>query len=84
MCAYFFVNSQIDNLCNSHWKYIIFSCCSCALSCVFWIIGIALIVALAIGLGVYFGIFHGADDPETTDTTMRSLLMRIDETIKAS
>lgn len=51
------------------------------MSCIFWIIGIALIVALAVGLGVYFGIFHGSDDPETATST---LLLRLSESIKYS
>ena len=54
------------------------------MSCIFWIIGIALIVALAVGLGVYFGIFHGSDDPETDVRATSTLLLRLSESIKYS
>lgn len=65
-------------------NFFIYSCCSCAMSCICWIVGIALVVALAIGLGVYFGIFHGANDPETDEITTNILILRLNETIKAS
>lgn len=56
-------------------------CCNCAISLLFWIIGIALVVALAVGLGVYFGVFHGSDnDPDS----IKGFIMRINETIQAA
>lgn len=62
----------------------VYSCCSCAMSIVCWIIGGALIVILAVGLGVYFGIFHGDSDPVTDVETTNTLILKLNETIRAS
>lgn len=53
------------------------------MSCVCWIVGIVLVL-VAIGLGVYFGVFHGANDPETDEIITNTLILRLNETIKAS
>lgn len=52
------------------------------MSILFWIIGVVLVI-LAIGLGIYFGIFHNANkDPETEGDAVRTLLLRLNETIQ--